>query len=347
MTDPTFLPLLPHLQYTDRSTLWLADENALDTLKALDNNGQSLHIATNRFDIFQLAQHKRFSTEFNDFALTKQDSYPQRILYRISKEKPITHHLLNLAAEQLQSEGELIISGQKQEGIKTYADKVKKIMGGSGTLTKNRAVYSGVFTGIRRIKLDAQDYEKPRKVIIKDSSFYSKPGIFGWNKIDAGTELLLECIPEIIPTLKTQPHHILDLGCGYGWIFLNLPKDIQAQASIIATDNNAAALQSAQYNAKNCIGDIQVIPSDCANTISQQFDLIISNPPFHQGFQHDKNLTKKFLEQALAHLNTTGTAIFVINEFIRLPALPSPYDTYRYLEHRNSRGYKVVIITHH
>ena len=123
--DTSFTTLLPYLQNTTVPTLWLADENALDTLHTLDNRQNSfLHIATNRYDIYQLARYKNISVEYNDFTLKQLPLAPQRIIYRISKEKSLTHYLINRATQLLVDSGELVISGQKQEGIKSYVDNI-------------------------------------------------------------------------------------------------------------------------------------------------------------------------------------------------------------------------------
>jgi 16S rRNA (guanine1207-N2)-methyltransferase len=164
--DSSFTPLLHFIQHADIPTLWLADENALSTLAALESpvsnlNSSHLHIATNRYDIYQLALEKNISVEFNDFTLEALPQVPQRIIYRISKEKALTHYLFNRAAQLLGETGELIISGKKQEGVKTYASKLITLMGAEGQLKKSNNVYHGYFTQLNnREPLDDQRYSE-------------------------------------------------------------------------------------------------------------------------------------------------------------------------------------------
>ena len=332
MMDSSFSLLIPYLQQPSIPTLWLADENALNTLQALTalpieepkhSSSNRLHIVTNRYDIYQLAQQKNISAEFNDFTLSSLPFIPERIIYRISKEKPLTHYLFNQSAQLLNHSGELIVSGKKQEGIKGYADNLSKIIGCQGKLKKTKNDYFGIFSQFENNAwLDDQQYAQLQQPFAQAPKLYSKPGVFGWNKIDQGTELLLSTLPAILDNHPHTIHNILDLGCGYGWIFTNVEKyfPIEKHAvHITATDNNATAIVCAHENTKQSSHDIIVVADDCASQIQTLYDLILCNPPFHQGFSHDKSLTRKFLTQTKRLLSPTGIAVFVVNDFVKFP----------------------------
>lgn len=94
------------------------------------------------------------------------------------------------------------------------------------------------------------------------------------------TEELMELIPQ---RLNTTPERILDLGTGSGAIAIALA-GMYPDADIWATDQSAAALQLAQENAEICVSDKRI--HFCqgnwweALPTGQQFDLIVSNPPY-------------------------------------------------------------------
>jgi 16S rRNA (guanine1207-N2)-methyltransferase len=355
MIDTAFLLLLPHLQNPSIPTLWLADENALHTLQALNNNDNTLlHIATNRYDIYCLALEKNISTEFNDFTLEQLPFSPQKIVYRISKEKPLTHYLFNQAASLLNNNGELLIAGKKQEGIKSYGDNLQNTFQCDGKLKKTGNDYYASFHSFDASqKMDDQNYTELQQPFLQHErlpTLYSKPGVFGWNKIDKGTELLLQCLPDILEQYPIALQQILDLGCGYGWIFANLADSLRMLSPelaksihITATDNNAAAIRCALKNSENTPETITVLASDCANTITEKFDLILCNPPFHQGFSHDKQLTEKFLHQTKQHLKKDGYAVFVVNEFISLSQSQQVQFTHCETVHK-ANGFKVIVL---
>ena len=336
--DSSFSPLLPHLQSADVPTLWIADENALSALQHLEQNDfPLLSLITNRYDIYTLAKSKNIDSTFNDFNFDHfydgdNTMKIQRVIYRVSKEKALTHHLLNQACKLLNKKnseplGELILSGKKQEGIKSYQKKLLDTFECKGKLKKQGLDYSGVFSDFTITKdIPDDNYTTIQRLPTPNHphlKVYTKPGVFGWNKIDIGSELLLENLPAILQERSIVPQNILDLGCGYGWIFTNLPLYLPdnyiSRVTITATDNNATALLCAEKNSVNLSLPTSIISDDCAQNIDEKFDLILCNPPFHQGFSHDKTLTVKFLEQTKRHLTHKGIAVFVVNEFIQFP----------------------------
>ena len=92
--DSSFTPLLPYLQSSDVPTLWIADENALSALHYLEQDHYpQLSLITNRYDIYTLAKRKNIDARFSDFNFDhfydNTAIKPQRIVYRISKEKAL------------------------------------------------------------------------------------------------------------------------------------------------------------------------------------------------------------------------------------------------------------------
>ena len=93
------------------------------------------------------------------------------------------------------------------------------------------------------------------------------------------TERLVELALEIIP--PQAQWNILDLGTGTGAIALSLAKE-KPSCFITATDQSIAALNVAEENAQyNKISNIEFIQSDWFSRLdNQQFNLIVSNPPY-------------------------------------------------------------------
>ena len=124
MHDSALNVLFPYLQATSAPTLWFADENVMPLLQQLEVDTGHLYIICNRYDIYQLATSRGFVTEYNDFNPVSYRQTPARILYRVSKEKSLVHYLLGLSAQYLHGGGELVLTGQKQDGVKSYHDKL-------------------------------------------------------------------------------------------------------------------------------------------------------------------------------------------------------------------------------
>lgn len=314
------LNLLLPLVESDKSCLLLLDENLADSDLSIELKGK-VKCLSNRFDIAQ--QLQAFDCQFNDWNLSVYPQLFDRILFRISKEKPINHRIINQALKKLTPHGEIIFSGQKKQGTKSYAQKLKKQLG-NGDLEKHGLDYlfRAQVKNLNHETFDDQDYQKLRP-ISSATTIQSKPGQFGWNKIDAGSSLLIEELNklELTPALS-----VLDLGCGYGYLSLAALNSDHEINKLCATDNNAAALISTTANLepwKDKI-DLDVIAADCGQSIEQRFDLILCNPPFHQGFAVDDSLGDLFLASAKQHLKSGGIALFVVNSFLPLEKKSKP-----------------------
>lgn len=320
MNDAAFDLLKSELDTASGNALWIADENALRPAQLTAAN-QTVAVISNRFDLCQRLKSNGWNCSFSDFDLSVYpDQSVDRIYYRISKEKPVVHHIINEALRCLKVDGEFYITGLKNEGIKTYLTKAKGLFDGQIELSKSdKNTWMGLLkrpTAAGSEPLDDQDYGQLREVASDERfSYISKPGVYGWNKIDKGSEYLISELDQFIAEMTKPPERILDLGCGYGYLSLNCQ---QLNAEITATDNNAAAIAICKENfSRNKING-KVIAADCAADIEQKFPMIICNPPFHQGFSIDGDLTEHFLQATRRKLEPTGVACFVVNLHIPL-----------------------------
>tara|TARA_R110002110_G_scaffold121431_1_gene297153 strand:+ start:11459 stop:12295 length:837 start_codon:yes stop_codon:yes gene_type:complete len=94
----------------------------------------------------------------------------------------------------------------------------------------------------------------------------------------ADTEVLVEAVLAQLPSTAQQ---ILELGTGTGAIACALASERKLW-SIIATDMSEGALAVAQYNIQKLgFKNIQLLASNWFKNVSpQQFDAIVSNPPY-------------------------------------------------------------------
>lgn len=329
-------------QTSDGKCLWFADENTLPLLQSLPENFKNLAIISNRFDVADAAKGRSQQVLFNDFDASSIESASQDyVFYRISKEKPLVNHLLKTAGRVLKSGGTLVLCGEKNEGIKTVIDKAAHYFEDTSKATKHGNFY---YAFIQRHTLqesatpDDSDYPRLRPAgHLNGIDWMSKPGIFGWNKIDEGSALLVDQTLGFYQQHKA-PERLLDLGCGYG--YLTLATSALPVQKRVLTDNNAAALIAAKANCLRHHLPAEVIAADAGIQLDGNFDLILCNPPFHQGFGTDGDLTDKFLQQAHRLLSSGGNAFFVVNQFIPVERKAAPY--FRQIEKlTQQRGFQV------
>ena len=350
-----FLLLQPYLKNTgaNKPCLLVADENLINIpFASLD---ASVQVLSNRFDIAHQAQAANCKNLFNDFDFSVfSNASFKRVVYRVSKEKPVAHHIINHSLRLLADDGELILLGAKNEGIKTYASKAADYFNTQAAVAKHGNYYLVTLRKNSASQSDAESrllplktpYESLAPVIdCTTGQLFSKPGLFGWNKIDRGSALLAQHLNDFFSGFATAPQNLLDLGCGYGYLSVMAAK-AQAENAlrITASDNCAAAIIACRKNfsAFNITGE--VVADDCASNIKNTFDALLCNPPFHQGFKTDSRLTEKFIQSAARHLKHNGHALFVVNQFVPLEKLAQTVFS-RSEEIAQSDGFKLVVLS--
>lgn len=324
MTDLAFELLRDKLNSLGTAaSVWVVDENISSEHISQIHPRKNLLAMTNRFDAYSQLQAQGISVEINDFDLSCAGPC-EAIFYRVSKEKAIVHHVINAALACLKKEGVLYISGYKNEGIKTYISKAALLFddrpqksNGGKTSQIARLEKSPMATGL----LDDKNYGQVSEISAAIGageiiSFSTKPGIFGWNKIDRGSAFLVDNLSQFLEGLPRQPKVIADLGCGYG--YLSVMAHRLSRAEFIAVDNNITAVEVCRENFERYAINGEVILDDCAAGVNKKVDVVICNPPFHQGFDIDDDLTTRFLQAAKKLLHQGGAAFFVVNSFIPL-----------------------------
>jgi 16S rRNA (guanine1207-N2)-methyltransferase len=339
--------------------LQFAGQFAVPTMAVLDENAAPLPpnpylevlALGNRSDICNSARLQGWPCSFSDFEFDAvQLAGRQQAVYRISKEKRVVEHVLQALWQLLPVGGVLCIAGYKQEGVKTFAARAQQTWLCETTLARGRQqlhLYRFVKTGSAATPLNADDYHALRPIgNWQHRTVYSKPGIFAWNRFDAGSLFLLEQLPQYLPgLLQTSSHDrvALDLGCGYGLLGLAL---LEAGCSrVVATDNNAAALLACARNLEQhaAAQTVSVVAGDCGDTMSERFDVVLCNPPFHQGFGVEQDLTDRFLQGTRRLLKPGGRALFVVNAFIPLERKAAPLFA-EVQTMADNRRYRVVLL---
>ena len=344
LTDPAFQLLLDPLRQESGRQLLVSDENLHDVpLDELKN--RDVLLVTNRYDLYENSRAQGIASEFSDFDFNHfSDGSFSQILYRVSKEKPVVHHIINQARRLLPDGGILIMAGAKNDGIKTYAEKAGHYFGDRARPEKQAATYRVRIRHLTSTEpaLEDQQYALIRPCVPwQDKQLFSKPGQFGWNKIDQGSAFLATHLKDFFQSLDRPPTNILDLGCGYG--YLSVMAAQLTDAEITATDNNAAAVASCQKNFIEQPIRGTVIASNCGDRLTQRFDAVICNPPFHQGFNTDHALTRRFVTSCHRLLRSGGHALLVVNRFVPLERFAEgDFDVQKLDE---NRSFKLILLT--
>lgn len=314
MTDPCYQPLINLLNEVNNKTLWIVDENLPVDCVSSVRPRSSLSTLTNRVDVSRALENAGLECTLSDFQLTSPQAF-DHVLYRISKERAVVHHCIQLAARALEPGGRLTLLGRKNDGIKTDLKYAGDAVGPPVFYKKRGLCYEGALEKEEKSREGFQDnYSSLQRVQAGHLTFCSKPGIFGWNKVDRGSELLIRALRS--EQSLNLGGSVLDLGCGWGYLLLATADFPFRQRW--ATDNNVTALIAARENFRRAGLAVDVSADDCGSQLSGPFDLILCNPPFHQGFDPSEALSRKFVDQTVRLLGRKGKAVFVVNQFIPL-----------------------------
>lgn len=283
---------------------------------------QGVRFTTTRWDVYRRFAKRVDSVTFGD--LDFSDIEPRTlgaVYFRIAKEKPVVHHVVNAAARVLKPGGTLHLCGFRKEGTKTYVTKAEALLGGPAKVRTTRSgLRAAVIASTGRPEgelLPDQDYLALRRVTgAAGLAFYSKPGVFGWNKVDRGSALLASVAA--IPAGS----RVLDLGCGYG--YLSIRAAAASPDAVTATDSSAAAVTACRRNFSEYAIPGEVVPSDCGDSLPGPFDVVLCNPPFHLGFGTDAELGRRFLSAVYRLVDDDGTAFVVVHSVVPLEQRVDP-----------------------
>jgi 16S rRNA (guanine1207-N2)-methyltransferase len=249
------------------------------------------------------------------------------VLLTIPKGRRYARTLLLAAWQALKSGGRLFLAGPSKGGAKAVIKDAERLFGNASILgyrkhqrvaacTRGEALPDplpkefqqiGVAPGSRHFV----EIQRPEGRL----SLETHPGIFSWEALDAGTALLLEYV-QIEPGAR-----VWDVGCGYGAIGLSAA--LAGAGFVAMSDVNLIGVDYTKRNAfKNGLAEkTNIFPADTFSAPhslldTHHFDLIVSNPAFHQGRKVDKSMADKLIADAPGFLTSSGRLLIVANRFL-------------------------------
>lgn len=209
--------------------------------------------------------------------------------------------------QALEMGGALYLAGQRNRGIRSYAAYLHAVFGNS-----RRAGRVGRVEVYRAKKEQDAPHQAPvdnrmtfelRDLPGSPYRIETRAGVFSRDGLDNGTRLLIDCL-EVRPT-----DHVLDWGCGWGALGMVAAR-LSAKGNATLVDSNIRAISCAKENLRRnqiCnavvrVGDARIIDP------REKFDLIVSNPPFHDG----NTAAHPLIDGAFRALRPSGRLMLVV-----------------------------------
>ncbi|WP_166265288.1 class I SAM-dependent methyltransferase [Marinobacter caseinilyticus] len=149
-----------------------------------------------------------------------------------------------------------------------------------------------------------------------DMKIASLPAVFSRDRLDIGTRLL---IPQVRRHATSLPSgaRVLDLACGNGVLGL-VALQSNADLALTFADVSSQAVASVKRSATAAFPGraIDLWHADGISTNAGLFDLILLNPPFHEGGVVGDHIALRLFRHASQHLKPGGQLLMVGNRHL-------------------------------
>ena len=233
------------------------------------------------------------------------------LVYYWPKNKPEAQFQLMNILSLLPLGTDIFVVGENRSGVRS----AEQMLADYAPLNKvDSARRCGLYHG-RLEKQTTFDVEKQWGEYQLDGlTIKTLPGVFSRDGLDVGSQLLLSTLT---PHTKGK---VLDVGCGAGVLAATLASH-SPKVRLSLCDVSAPAVEASRATlaANGFEGD--VFASNVFSDVKGRFDMIISNPPFHDGLQTSLDAAQTLIRTAVRHLNSGGELRIVANAFLPYPAI--------------------------
>ncbi|MER2534186.1 MAG: class I SAM-dependent methyltransferase [Rhizobiaceae bacterium] len=211
------------------------------------------------------------------------------------------------AVARVRAGGTVLVAGSRDDGIATLRKTVERLAGLDGAVPK----YHGVAFWFRRpddgAAFAALAAGNAGKVV--ENRFRAAPGMFSHERVDAGSRLLAAHLP------VGAKGAAADFGAGWGFLAAMLAERSPGLSRIDLYEADHQSLEAAREN----LSGMAFSPFGfhwhdlVGETVRDRYDLIVMNPPFHQGRAAEPDIGKAMIAAAAGALKPGGRLYMVAN----------------------------------
>lgn len=223
---------------------------------------------------------------------------------------------LEMAAHQVMARvrvgGHLVIYGGNDEGARTMAKRLAVLDAEPVTIASEghgRVISLARVEGANaRGALAAWRHEGAIALAGTPRKWISYPGLFAGGALDDATALMLAHLPPL-----PSASRVLDYGCGTGVIAAAI-RDAAPDATLFALDSDTLALEAVRDNVPSAV---RLVGTNL-DPAEPKLDLIVSNPPIHDGIAESLDVVHALIKRAPKLLRRSGKLLLVVQRRIPL-----------------------------
>jgi len=246
-----------------------------------------------------------------NFAGLAAESCDTVCLY-LPRGREVQTELVELAAALLRPGGWLGFVGAKREGVRHVLQEAQRVFGQAGIVAHKGGYQAGL------AQRPPGDFPFPalpytERAVLLDgvaTRLITRPGVFAWAGVDDGAAALIAGM-EIVPG-----EQVLDLGCGAGVVGLAA---LRRGAQVTCSDVSVWAVEAARRTLAANGYPIATVRHACgaAGVPDGTLDVVLLNPPFHQGQGVDYEAARWLMAEAARGLRSGGRLYLVANTFLK------------------------------
>lgn len=257
-------------------------------------------------------------------------------LVALGRHRARNEQMLSQAATRLAPGGLLVAAGFKADGAASLRKRLADALPG----VEHVARHHGVVMWLRP--------DEPGMTLLRGlepastdgpEDFVTGPGVFSQDRVDPASRLLVEALPDRLGG------RVADFGAGWGYLSVALARrygDRISRIDLYEADHHALEAARANMTA--------LVPATAAGflwidvrrePLERIHDVVVMNPPFHEGRAAEPSIGLDFIRSARAALKPGGRLYLVANRGLPYEAaLEAAFA--RHGEIVRDKGYKVL-----
>lgn len=216
------------------------------------------------------------------------------------------------ALERVASGGLVVVAGGKDDGIASLRKRVDELVPLDGHMPK----YHGIAFWLRR-PADMQAAATLRAAnpaLLIEERFHTAPGLFSFDRIDAGSKLLVDNLPADLRG------NAADFCAGWGYVAAEMAARSPGLSALDLYEADFDALEAAKGNLANTVAQGFFWMDLLAEPVERRYDVIAMNPPFHRSRAAEPEIGAGMIRAAAKALKPGGRLFMVANR--QLPYEP-------------------------